>query len=106
MPNFIFTDKAEADLADIIDFTLENWGAEKAHKYIDGLEEMAQMLADNPDIGIKREHLIEGLFCFPYESHLLYYLKQADRVAIIRVLHQSMEDSQIRAVAEHEKQPN
>ena len=53
MPNFIFTDKAEADLADIIDFTLENWGAEKAHKYIDGLEEMVQMLADNPDIGIK-----------------------------------------------------
>ena len=92
MPNFIFTDRAEADLADIIDFTLENWGVEKAHKYIDGLEELVQMIADNPDIGINLENLIEGVFCFPYESHLLYYLKQTtDRVAIIRVLHQCME---------------
>ena len=66
MPNFIFTDKTEADLSDIVDFTLERWSAKKAHKYIDGLEKMAQMLSDNSDIGIQRENLIEGLFCFPY----------------------------------------
>ncbi len=91
MSDFIFTDKAEADLANIIDFTLERWGTEKAYKYIDGLEEIAQMLADNPDIGIKRENLIKGLLCFPYESHFLYYHKQEGSVVIIRVLHQNME---------------
>ncbi|MFK5986776.1 MAG: type II toxin-antitoxin system RelE/ParE family toxin [Pseudomonadota bacterium] len=91
MSNYIFTEQAEADLANIVDYTLENWGTLKAHKYIDGLEELAQMLADNPDIGIKREKLFNGLLCFPYESHMLYYFKQANRVAVIRVLHQNME---------------
>ncbi|MCU7833817.1 MAG: type II toxin-antitoxin system RelE/ParE family toxin [gamma proteobacterium symbiont of Taylorina sp.] len=91
MLSFIFTDKAETDLADIIDFTLEQWGAENAHKYINGLEETAQMLADNPDIGIKRGNLLEELLCFPYESHVLYYYKQLNKVVIIRVLHQNME---------------
>jgi len=96
MSNYIFTNKAEVDLADIVDFTVDRWGVEKTYKYIDGLEEMTQMLANNPDIGIKRDKVIEGLLCFPYESHLIYYLKenlakQADKIAIIRVLHQSME---------------
>lgn len=31
MLSFIFTDKAETDLTDIIDYTLEQWGAEKAY---------------------------------------------------------------------------
>ena len=91
MPGFIFTDKAEKDLINIIDFTVEQWGAEKAHKYINGLEETAQIIADNPEIGINRESLLEGLSCFPYESHILYYYKQANQIAIIRVLHQNME---------------
>ena len=91
MSGFIFTDKAETDLADIIDFILEQWGVEKARKYINGLEETAQMLADNPDIGIRRSYLLEELLCFPYESHMLYYYKQSNEIAIIRVLHQNIE---------------
>jgi toxin ParE1/3/4 len=91
MPSFTFTDKAEADFANIIDFTMERWGTLKAKKYIDGLEEVAQTLAENSDAGISRENLLEGLLCFPYESHMLYYFKQSNGIAIIRVLHQNME---------------
>jgi len=91
MPSFIFTDKAEEDLAKIVDFTLERWGIEKAHQYIDGLDEIAQMLADNPDVGIDRKGLFSGLYCFPYESHMIFYVKHAQSIAIIRVLHENME---------------
>lgn len=91
MPNFIFTAHAEADLTDIVDFTVKQWGAKKAHEYINGLEEIAQKLADNPNAGLNRENLLEGLLCFPYESHTLYYFKQSDGIVIIRVLHQSMD---------------
>ena len=91
MADYRFSDKAERDLEDIIDYTLQQWGPAQAHAYIDGLETRVQLLADNPDLGTKREALFEGLLSFPHESHILYYLKQAHGITILRVLHQSMD---------------
>ena len=62
MQIYKFTDKAERDLEDIIDYTVEHWGKPQAEKYIDGLEELAQTLADNPGIGITRDELSADLF--------------------------------------------
>ncbi|MCK4834594.1 MAG: type II toxin-antitoxin system RelE/ParE family toxin [Gammaproteobacteria bacterium] len=91
MPSYVFTDKAEHDLEKIIDFTVEHWGTLQAILYIDGLEEIAQTLAKNPDIGLKREALFTGLLSFPYQRHILYYTKELHGVSIIRVLHASMD---------------
>ena len=91
MTSYVFTDKAEHDLEKIIDFTVKHWGALQAIQYIDGLEEIAQTLADNPDIGSKRNDLFAGLLSFPYHRHILYYMKDIYGVSIIRVLHASMD---------------
>ena len=90
-PRFQFTDKAERDLEGIIDHTVQEWGASQANTYLDGLETRAQLLAENPDLGIARETLSEGLLSFPYESHILYYKKHARDIVIVRVLHQHMD---------------
>jgi len=94
--DYRFSDKAERDLEDIIDYTLQQWGPAQTHTYIDGLEARGQLLADNPDLGTKRDVLYEGLLSFPYESHILYYIKnirgkQASGITIVRVLHQNMD---------------
>lgn len=86
-----FTDKAERDLVGIIDYTIQEWGVSQANTYLDGLEMRAQLLAENPDLGTTRETLSQGLFSFPYESHILYYKKQARGIVIVRVLHQHMD---------------
>ncbi len=91
MPTIDFTDKAENDLERIIDYTIKRWGRSQANKYIDALEELTQTLADNPDIGIARDKLSTGLHSFPYQSHMLYYVRNAHGVTIIRVLHASMD---------------
>ncbi|RLJ15988.1 type II toxin-antitoxin system RelE/ParE family toxin [bacterium endosymbiont of Escarpia laminata] len=90
-PCYKFAEKAERDLEDIISYTLQQWGATQAHAYIDGLEAQDQLLADNPDLGVKRESLSKGLLSFPYESHILYYVKQPHGITIVRVLHQNMD---------------
>ncbi|PVV06219.1 MAG: hypothetical protein B6D77_16380 [gamma proteobacterium symbiont of Ctena orbiculata] len=90
-PRYKFTDKAERDLEDIIDYTVQEWGVSQANTYLDGLESRAQLLAENPDLGMARETLIERLLSFPYESHILYYKKQARGIMILRVLHQHMD---------------
>ncbi len=91
MADYQFTEKAERDLEEIIDYTLQQWDEQQAHAYLDGLERHAQLLADNPDLGVKREYISEGVLSFPYESHILYYFKQSHGITIARVLHGHMD---------------
>lgn len=86
-----FTDKAEGDLAAIIDHTLATWCAAQAVKYIDGLEELAANLAQSPDLGKSRAEIHKGLSAFPYGSHLLLYRKERHGITIVRILHNSMD---------------
>jgi toxin ParE1/3/4 len=90
MAGYRFAQSAEEDLADIVQFTLRTWGADQASSYVDGLEQLAASVAENPRIGKPCEDLAPGLRAFPYESHALYYLTGDDVITIIRVLHQSM----------------
>lgn len=91
MPRYEFADQAEFDLETIIDYTLDRWEKTQAEDYLEGLEKLAQYLADSPDLGMDRNTLIEGLISFPYISHILYYIKQQHGITIIRVLHKRMD---------------
>jgi toxin ParE1/3/4 len=91
MANFYFTEQAEKDLEAIIDFTVQRWGAAQSHNYIDDLEALAQILADNALLGTERDELSQGLRSFPYQSHLLFYVLQKDGISIVRVLHTSVD---------------
>ncbi len=91
MSDYFFTDLAEHDLEKIIDYTVDQWGGLQATQYIDGLERQAQILAENPDIGLDAKLLSAGLLSFPYQSHILYYMKISQDIAIIRILHNSMD---------------
>lgn len=91
MPAYKFTEKAEYDLAAIVDFTLHTWGAAQAAKYIAGLENLAETLAQTPDLGKAREDLHKSLIVFPYERHLVFYRKERHGITIVRILHDSMD---------------
>ncbi len=82
--------KAECDLEKIIDYTLNEWGALQAEEYIDGLESRAKMLAENPDMGMSNILNDVEIFAFPYRSHMLFYLKAASGISVVRILHQTM----------------
>lgn len=83
-----FSAHAQRDLINIINYTIENWGKTQANIYIDGLEELAENLAKSPTLGTRRNDLKDDLFCFPYQSHILFYTSTKSGITIIRVLHQ------------------
>lgn len=91
MAEYRFTEQAERDLEVINDYSLQHWNARQAHGYLDGLEARCQLLADNPKLGVNRKSIYEGLFSFPYESYVLYYVSESHAIAIVRVLHHSMD---------------
>jgi toxin ParE1/3/4 len=91
MARYSFTKQAENDLDSIMDFSLQKWGVNQSLVYLDGLEELAQNLANFPDLGTDRTRLLKGLLSFPYLSHVLFYTKQPHGITVVRVLHKRME---------------
>src|SRR5690606_40736991 len=91
MPTVRFSARALQDLADIIEHTIANWGTDQASRYIDGLDELAALLALSPGMGLARDNLHAGLFAFPYEKHLLYYCKDNPGITVVRILHGRMD---------------
>ena len=93
MPTYKFSEAANHDLASIIDYTYETWGADQASLYIDGLEKLTQLLAEAPNLGKACEDLAEGLKAFPYQSHVIYYLEATHGITVARVLHENMDSN-------------
>lgn len=83
--------KADADLAGIYEYTILNFGLEKARAYLLGLHERFAALAEHPMQGSSVQELAPNLRRFEYQSHIVFYVAKKQGVRIVRVLHQSMD---------------
>ena len=88
MTRFELSRLAVADLDAIADHTADRWGNEQARVYLDALEARLTQLACRPLVGRKRDELAPGLLCFPFESHVVFYIATDFGIAVVRVLHE------------------
>ena len=86
MPRFRLSSRAESDLAEIADYTIETFGLEQARRYIDGLEACFQALVDNRLDGPSADELAPKLRRLTQQSHMDFYLPDEEGVFIVRVL--------------------
>ena len=91
MRNLEYTASAEADLAGIVRTTIDSWGAAQAAQYLDGLEQLTGRLLEHPALGAACGDIAGGLRAFPYQSHIVYYRAEPERLVVIRVLHRRMD---------------
>jgi toxin ParE1/3/4 len=84
-------ESAESDLVGIWQYSFEQWGELQADKYLDELDSGIRKLADNPESGLKRDHVRAGYRALIVGSHAVYYTVTPDTVHIIRVLHGRMD---------------
>ncbi|PMB41272.1 plasmid stabilization protein [Fischerella thermalis CCMEE 5205] len=80
--------QAEQDLEDIWIY-LAQQDELAADKQIAQLLDRLPMLAQFPDMGRKRDDLLQGLRSFPVKPYIVFYTKITDGIEIVRVLHQS-----------------
>ena len=74
MTRFELSRLAVADLDAIADYTADRWANEQARVYLDALRARLTQLAS-------------GLLCFPFESHVVFYIVTDFGIAVVRVLH-------------------
>jgi len=65
------------------------WGYNQADVYQDFLLSKVVFLAENPDVGKNRDDIKPGYQSFPVGSHIIFFKKQGDVIAIMSFLHQS-----------------
>jgi len=89
MAKFILTDEAVTHINNISDYTRNRWGKQQVKQYLDSLRASLNQLAENPLMGTLR-FKEEGIYSFPYVSHMVYYIQQKDCIVVLAILHQSM----------------
>ncbi len=84
---YILSQEADNDIEDIFEYGEYQYGTPQAIEYLLGLKNHFEVIAKNPDIGKKRKEIKDGLYSFPYSSHIIFYRKMNSYVRIIRVLY-------------------
>ena len=83
--------KAQADLDDIRDYSLEQFGVERAILYLDAIEQAFRRLLDHPRIGSQQADIGEAVLSYPVGEHRIFYDARPGHVYVIRVLHKAMD---------------
>jgi len=90
----IFSSDAIQDLINIANYTLDNWGLAQALKYNKKLENAYQKIRQNPTHTLTkaRPDIRQNVRTLNVGKHvIIYHLKNAATVEIVRILHQSMD---------------
>jgi toxin ParE1/3/4 len=91
MPQFKVSSNARQDLFDIGIYTQNQFGIKQRRLYLNEVADKFALLANKPEIGIKRYNLRTDYYSILIKKHIVFYKKQNYGIRIIRVLHQSME---------------
>jgi toxin ParE1/3/4 len=83
--------KARSDIDAIWDYTVKTWGVQQARSYITGLRDVCTELAENPDLGKRRDELYKGLRVYPSGKHVVFYITMDKGIDVVRILHGSMD---------------
>jgi toxin ParE1/3/4 len=88
LPKFRLSGAAKRDLKEIASYTLRVWGKAQMWKYTRELTQCCGLLATEPELGRHCESLAPGLRRFETGKHVIFYLREPDRIDVVRILHQ------------------
>jgi toxin ParE1/3/4 len=86
-----FSRRAQADLDDISDYSVDHFGAERALRYLDAIEQAFRRILIYPEIGLPMSDLAAGLRGMSTGEHRVFYRIKGDRIEVVRVLHKAMD---------------
>ncbi|WP_298624245.1 type II toxin-antitoxin system RelE/ParE family toxin [uncultured Legionella sp.] len=83
--------KAVEDLESIYLYSTREFGIKRTEDYILAIDSSFQRLADDPLIARKCDYIHPDLRAFNVGSHIIFFKTADYGIAVIRVLHQSMD---------------
>lgn len=91
MPKYRLSRLASQDLGEIADYTVDHWGLEQARRYIRGLLNFLDQLAQSPRRGKACDDIRQGYRRIEYEKHIVIYRIEDKGIFVSRVFHRRMQ---------------
>lgn len=92
MAKVVLRQKAIDDLADIWNFTFEQWSENQADKYYATLKLDCKEIGENPYLGREYAEIKRNLLGLRSGKHIIFYqIISNDKIEIIRILHERMD---------------
>ena len=88
---FVVSPRAQADLDDIWDYTVEQWGVRRAEIYARLIMAAVDAVAADPHVGRACDDVRPGYRKYPVGSHVLFYRVVDEEIVVVRILHRRMD---------------
>jgi toxin ParE1/3/4 len=82
---------ADADLASILDYSVERFGEEVGEAYVASFRAAFDLLSRHPLAGAVRTEIDPPIRALPHRSHRIFYDVEDGIVWIVRVLHHAID---------------
>lgn len=86
-----YSRRARADIRDIWDYTVDNWGQAQAEIYLGLIDAALDSIDDDPKLGRPLSGLRKSYRKYLVGSHVVFYRLKGRSVFIVRILHQRMD---------------
>jgi toxin ParE1/3/4 len=86
--HYALTPRARADLDEIWDHSVREWGDARAEKYLLAFRSAFETLTEHPRLGRSAHVIRPGYRSFAVNSHVVFYRISKDQIDIVRILHQ------------------
>ena len=86
-----YSRRAKADIRDIWDYTVDNWGLGQALVYLGLIDAAVDSIDGDPKLGRPLSGLRRSYRKYLVGSHAVFYRLKGRSVFIVRILHQRMD---------------
>jgi toxin ParE1/3/4 len=85
------TERALADLREIEVHSIQQWGRQVSHRYLDDLQAGLDRIRENPEILRLEQLLAAGLYFYRVNKHILVCDLHESQIIVVAVIHTSMD---------------
>ena len=91
MSDLVLSPRAKLDLSEIWDYTLLEWGADQAEKYVRELWATMLTAASDPSRSVAIGEIRKDYRKSRYGSHVIFFKETGNGIDVVRILHQKMD---------------
>lgn len=94
MIRYVLTPRAQRDIEDIWDYTVDHWNVGQAETYIRQIHHAIEAVAAKPKLARSCNAIRPGYWKYPAGSHVLFFRMRDEGIDVVRILHSRMDFEQ------------
>lgn len=91
MKGYVLSPRAQQDIDDIWEYTVEHWNVRQAEIYLRQIQRAIETVATEPKIARSCDDIRPGYWKYPAGQHVLFFRVTDKGINVVRVLHSRMD---------------